>query len=287
MTPWCQWRYRPVCYLMGMAPASAPSIAVALSTLAARECRAAARALADTKQRHRGVHEARKAMRRLKSLLILAGEPFAGDLPRIDATLSQLATSLSPLRDAQVALDMARTLAGPGPSPEWLHAIEALENRSEGRMAAALHKDPRFLKRRHQLRDLAATIEALPWREVRRDTLEHALARSEKRVSKARKCVGQTASPANLHRWRRRARRLRMQLEVRRKLQKATGKTFHHPAHQDKAAARTLSKLSDALGAKQDLRALRTVLRSLREPDAVAPLLEQIGDALKRHRKVD
>jgi CHAD domain-containing protein len=268
-----------------MAQPTAPTIAAALASLAARECRAAVRALADAKQRHRGIHEARKAMRRLKSLLSLAGEPFADALPDIEATLGRLATGLSPLRDAQVAVNIARALAGPGPSTEWQHAIGALEHRSEGRMAAALHKDPRFLKRRRQLRELAATIEALSWREVRRDTIEHALSRSERRVAKAQKRVSQTPSVANLHRWRRRARRLRMQLEVRRKIQKATSKTFYRPAHEDKAAARHMAKLSDALGAKQDLRALRTVLRSLREPEAVAPLLEQIGHELKRQRK--
>jgi CHAD domain-containing protein len=272
---------------MWMAPPTAPTIAAALAIFAARECRAADRALADAKRRHRGIHEARKAMRRLKSLLVLGGEPFADALPEIEATLGRLATSLSPLRDAQVAVNMARALAGPSPSDEWLHAIGALENRSEGRMAAALHKDPRFLKRRHQLRELATAIEALPWRNARRDTIEHILARSERRVAKARKRVAHTASPANLHRWRRRARRLRMQLEVRRKLHKATGKSFQQPAHQDKADARAMSKLSDALGTKQDLRALRSVLRSLGEPEAVAPLLEQIGRELRLHRKLD
>lgn len=225
-------------------------------------------------------------MRRLKSLLALGAEPFATSLPGIEATIGALATGLSPLRDAEVAVNMARSVAGPRPSPEWRQAIKALENRREGRLEAVLHKDPRFLKRRRQLRELAAAIEALPWRKIRRNTVERALARSERRVAKAQKQVSDDPSPINLHRWRRRARRLRMQLELWRKVLKATGKPSYHRARQDKAAARAMSKLSDALGVKQDLRALRTSLRSLGRPDTVAPLLEQIRHELKKHRKV-
>jgi CHAD domain-containing protein len=271
---------------MRMPQTTAPTIAEALASFAVRECRTAMRALADAKQRHRGVHEARKAIRRLKSLLTLAAEPFAESLPSIEATLGRLATGLSPLRDAYVAVNTARMVAGPMPSSEWRHAIEALEHRSEGRLVAALARDPRFLKRRRELRDLAATIEALPWQEVRRDTVEQAIARSERRVAKAHKRASHHPSPVNLHRWRRRARRLRMQLDAWRKVLKVTGKSSHHRAHEDKAAAHAMSKLSDALGAKQDLRALRTALRSLREPEAVAPLLEHIRQELKKHRKI-
>lgn len=269
-----------------MPQAVAPTIAAALASQAIRECRGAARSLTDTKDRHRGIHETRKALRRLKSLLSIGTELFADALPELEATIGRLAIGLSPLRDAQVAVNIARSLAGPGPSAEWRAAIRALENRSEGRLAAALQKDPRFLKRRRQLRELAEAIEALPWRQVRRGTVEHALARSERRVAKAHKRVSDDPSPANLHRWRRRARRLRMQLELWRKVVKATGKPSRHQARHDKSAAHAMAKLSDALGVKQDLRALRVALRSLGQPDTVAPLLEQIRHELKKHRKV-
>jgi hypothetical protein len=271
---------------MRMPQTAARSIAEALASFAVRECHAAMRALSDSKQRHRGVHEARKAIRRLKSLLILAAEPFADSLPSIEGILARLANGLSPLRDAYVAVNTARAVAGPSPSPEWQHVIEALEHRSEGRLAAVLARDPRFLKRRRELRDLIGAIEALPWQAVRRDTVEQAIAHSERRVAKAHKRASHDPSPANLHRWRRRARRLRMQLDVWRKVLKVAGKSSHHRAHEDKAAAHAMAKLSDALGAKQDLRALRAALRSLREPQAVASLLEQIRVELKKHRKV-
>ena len=268
-----------------MSPDKPPSIAATLASSAARECRKAIRSLSDTKQRHRGVHEARKAIRRLKSLLVLAEVPFAEAMPGIEATLRHLAQSLSPLRDAYVALDTARSLAGPRPSAAWRHALEKLEHRSDGRLADELHKDPNFLKRRRQLRELAAVLEGLPWRSIRLRTINEALERSEQRVTKAHKRADKSATPVNQHDWRRKARRLRMQLELWRRVRKATGKAGHRHAPGHKEKTHDMSKLSDALGKKQDLRALRVTLRSFREPEAVAPLLEQIRQELKKHRK--
>jgi CHAD domain-containing protein len=268
-----------------MSPDKKPSIAAALASSASRECRRAIRMLSDAKDRHKGIHEARKAIRRLKSLLVLAEEPFADALPGLKATLAHLAAGLSPLRDAHVALTTARALAGPRPTPEWRHALGKLEHRSEGRLAAELHKDPNFLKRRRQLRELEAALEGLPWRSIRQRTIEEALARSERRVARAHRRANKDPSPANLHDWRRKARRLRMQLELWRRVRKATGKGAHRHAAGQKEKTREMSRLSDALGAKQDLRALRAALRALREPEATAPLVEQIRQELKKHRK--
>lgn len=273
-------------YVVPMPHTSPPSIQSALAALAGRECRGAARALADVKDRHRGIHEARKSLRRLKSLLTLGAEPFAAQLPALTERIGKLAVGLSPLRDAHVALHTAQVLAGPGPSPEWQAAIHALENRRDGRLAAALTKDPRFLKRRHQIRDLGDAIEVLPWKAVTRRTIEQAIATSERRVARAEKRVRKDSSVANLHRWRRRARRLRMQLEFWRKVLKATGKSAHKRSAHDKAAVHGMSRISDALGAKQDLRALRATLRSLKAPLALDPLLERIAHELKAHRKI-
>lgn len=263
-----------------------PSIQAALAALAGRECRGAARALADVKDRHRGIHEARKSLRRLKSLLALGAEPFADRLPSLNERIGKLATGLSPLRDAHVAVHTAQVLAGPGASVEWQQAIHALENRRDGRLAAALTKDPRFLKRRHQIRDLGDAIELLPWKSVTRRMIEQAIATSERRVARAEKRVRKDGSVANLHRWRRRARRLRMQLEFWRKVLKASGKSAHKRGPHDKAAVQAMTRLSDALGAKQDLRALRATLRTLKAPLTLDPLLDRIARELKARRKI-
>ncbi|SEN13753.1 CHAD domain-containing protein [Luteibacter sp. UNCMF331Sha3.1] len=264
-----------------MSPAQPPRLAEALAALAARECRAAERALADTKRRHRGVHEARKAIRRLKSLLLLGRKPFADTLPAIERALAQLAGGLSPLRDARVAADVARSLVGPSPSLAWRGAIETLEHRCEGHLVEALHKDPRFLKRRRMLRELGVAIAGLPWRRLGRARIEKELARSEKRVHKACKRATKDPTSINLHTWRRRVRRLRMQREAWRGVAKAIGIPPYRHARRDKAETRALSKLSDTLGARQDLKALNAVLGKLGDPATVSPLRVQVREALK------
>lgn len=269
-----------------MPPKSAPSIPTALALFASRECRSIARSLANTKDRHGGIHAARKGLRRLKSLLRLGADVFGGSLADIEARIGKLATGLSPLRDAHVAVALAQKLAGPRPSPAWAEAITMLEHRRDGRLVEALHKDPRFLKRRHAVRDIGDLVERLPWRLVKRGVVEATLDDQQQRVVSAGKRVRKEATPANLHRWRRRARRLRMQLQHWRRILHAANKTAHHRAKHDKASTHAMSKLSDALGAKQDLRALRVHLRALKKPALTAPLTDQIAEELKKHRKL-
>ncbi|UPG92509.1 CHAD domain-containing protein [Luteibacter aegosomatissinici] len=269
-----------------MPPKSAPSIPTALALFASRECRSVARSLANTKDRHAGIHAARKGLRRLKSLLRLGADVFGANLADIEGRIGKLAASLSPLRDAHVAVTLAHTLAGPRPSAAWAEAITTLEHRRDGRLIEALQKDPRFLKRRHAVRELGDMVERLPWRLVKRGVVESTLDDQQQRVVAAGKRVRKDASPGNLHRWRRRARRLRMQLQYWRRVLRAANKTAHHRAKHDKASTHAMSKLSDALGAKQDLRALRVNLRALKKPALTAPLTDQIAEELKKHRKL-
>src|ERR1700754_4768491 len=102
------------------------TVADALASLAARESRRAIRSLSDTADRHKGVHEARKSIRRLKSLLALGAGRFGGALEPVWNELSSLATGLSSLRDAHVAVNIARGVAGEPPLPRWSPAIARL-----------------------------------------------------------------------------------------------------------------------------------------------------------------
>jgi hypothetical protein len=77
-----------------------------------------------------------------------------------------------------------------------------------------------------------------------------------------------------------------MQLEFWRKVLKASGKFAHKRGAKDKAAVHAMTRLSDALGAKQDLRALRATLRTLKAPLTLEPLLERIAHELKARRKI-
>lgn len=258
-----------------------PSLAAALANLASREARRAVRSLADTSDHHKGVHEARKSIRRLKSLLDLGGDHFAAGREPIVRHLSRLATGLSSLRDAHVAVTIARHVAGDTPSPGWTAAIGWLEARRDAMLDEAFRKDPGFARRRQRLTEAGSAIRTLPWDAVTRHDIEQAIARSERRVAKAGAKAFESPGTGNLHRWRRRARRLRMQLDFWRKALKSTGRSAHHRTHQDKAAQARMSSLSDALGARQDLRSLRSVLRSLGDAEALAPLFDDIRRASK------
>lgn len=68
-------------------------------------------ALSRSRSRHRGVHEARKAIRRLRALLGLGDDIFGAAGEAIDEQLSRVGKSLSTLRDAQVVVDTTRRCA--------------------------------------------------------------------------------------------------------------------------------------------------------------------------------
>lgn len=263
-------------------------LAPILADVATAECRRARRALGDTRQRHRGIHEARKALRRLKSLLRLGGTTFADALPSLEKAIDRLAVGLSSVRDAHVAVDTAGMLADSLDDADacdaWARAIERLAQRSEACLADALNDDPGFQRRRREVDDLARQVQSLDWQRLTTEDIAIALAHSERRVTRARKRMGKAATVANLHRWRRRARRLRMQLELLRKARKAAGQPAPAHASRDKALARAMSSLSDAIGARQDLRLLRTILRRVADADTAPVLIRATTRALKAHR---
>ncbi|KAF1009201.1 MAG: hypothetical protein GAK28_00834 [Luteibacter sp.] len=186
-----------------MAPMTTPkpSLAAALADLTTREARRALRSLGDDGDRHTGVHEARKSLRRLKSLLDLGGERFDANREPIVRGLTRLASSLSTLRDAHVAVTIARHVGGESPSERWSTAIAWLEARRDAMLDEALRKDPGFGKRRQRLAAIGAAITALPWDTVERPDIERALARSERRVAKAGGKAATQATTGNLHRW--------------------------------------------------------------------------------------
>lgn len=260
-----------------------PTLASAVIALAVRECNGIVRALSNSKDRHRGVHAARKGLRRLKSLLRLGTDAFGDTLAPVEQRIAHLATGLSHLRDVHVAVDMAGHVAGPHPADPWPAVIERLVHRRDGHLAAALQADPGFLKRRRDVRELSSAIQSLPCKGLKRKAIDAALQRSERGVRKAHKRAHKAPTLENLHRWRRRARRLRMQLQAWQQLLAMTGKTDKGRGKSHRQATRAMARLSDALGARQDLTALLTTLRGLHEPGLVEAVEEQIVRHIESH----
>jgi len=95
------------------------------------------------------------------------------------------------------------------------------------------------------------------WDALRKRGVRAAVARSRRRVDKARRRAQDSGDVERLHAWRRRARRLRMQLDTLESLGLSAGE-------EDTARrknARSLHRLTDALGRQQDLRMLRHCVR--------------------------
>ena len=188
--------------------------------LAREECRAIARALAATKRIHPAIHDARKSIRRLRALLALVDDRMP-DASIIDRQLERLGDGLSLLRDAHVVVETATRFAK-GHRKRWQPAIQALEARRDARLASALERDPGFLKRRALVTRLEVRIDFLDWSRLRLSDLGDGAEASQARLDRAESRAAFDLAPEHLHRWRRRVRRLRFQLEAIGKLSPAT-----------------------------------------------------------------
>ncbi len=246
-----------------MKHASHTRLVQALAGMGIDESKAIDRALASARDPHKGVHEARKAIRRLRALLSFGGKIFGAEGERLDRALRALGRGLSRLRDAQVAVATMQTLArrDKAHADTWRGAIEALSARRAELLAQAMIVDPAFGRRRRRLAAVGKAIENLPWDALDDAAIADELERSRKRVDKAAKRSEDTGTAASVHRWRRRVRRLRMQLLALDTLRE--GGIRIRGIRNEHAALKEQTKLADALGKQQDLHVLRTILRGM------------------------
>lgn len=232
--------------------------------LICEECRAAQQALAAKRHPHDSVHSARKAIRRLRAVLSLAAHRFDA-IERADRELRLLGRGLSRLRDAHVIATVARSLADQGDADAWTPAIACLERRRERLLAKAMTRDPGFTHRRAELGRAIERLAPLPWDALTPGDVDKALGRSAKRVAKAQARAHAAPSVQAIHAWRRRTRRLRMQLEAIKQLRLKSAKSAKRGLDKFASAKdlKALRTLADRLGDFQDLQLLERVLRRL------------------------
>lgn len=240
-----------------------------LAALVAEDATALTSALALAPVDPRGVHEARKAVRRLRSVLALARDRLGDEARTLDRDLRDLARGLSSLRDAHVVHATAAAIARDSDAPDdailWGRIVQALSLRHDALLAIALEQDPGFVQRQTLAHRHADQLRALPWRRVHASDLRHGLRRSMRRQQRARQRALASDQPDDLHDWRRRLRRMRMQLHAL--------KTLRVRAGADKSArgpGKMMARLVDQLGTLQDLELLHTALRQL-DRDAAPP----------------
>lgn len=257
---------------------AADSPGTAASNLLTEDCEVILAALPSPKDQNDAVHAARKAVRRMRALLALLADSGL-DIEREDLALRRLGKGLSRLRDAHVVVETAKRLQVEHPEPSWDTIIAALEMRRARILQRSLAQDPGFARRRRVISQLHSWIARQPWRNVRRAIIRSGLARSERRVKRAAARAAHDDDPEQVHQWRRRVRRLRMQLEAADTLGVLDG---HHGARDASARkAKALHKTSDRLGWSQDLRLLRNLVRNLPADVGKAEVMLRIERALE------
>lgn len=252
------------------------------AALAAEQADKAVRSLAMRRNRHVAVHAARKAVRRLRSILCLCQEALGPDVAGIDRQCKRLATSLSDLRDAHVVAITARGLAKKHDDAIWRTAAAQLEDRRDRLLEELLVMDPDFRKWRSRLGVLANAIATLPWDHLSANHLREGIKRSRHEVAKAQHRSERVPGLANRHRWRRRLRRLRMQLQA---IQDARGAApILEKLHTGKshASISALSKQANELGRLQDLHLLRSSLKVLDKSLPLALLRRRVRTEMNR-----
>ena len=197
------------------APTAAP-LGLRLKVFALSELSQAQSLLAKAgDDRHAGVHQARKRLRRARAALALGRKALGREGRRLDEDLGQLCRGLSPLRDAQALIEGLQRL--PASEPSALASalpdlMDLARQRRDQCLARTLARDADFQRRRDRLLAMATRLEALDWQDVKRGAVAKSIERSEERVAKARRRA--TRNPKDDARWhamRRRLRRLRQQ----------------------------------------------------------------------------
>jgi CHAD domain-containing protein len=187
-----------------------------LGEYAANELMRAARQLGrQGEERHDGVHQGRKSIRRARAALALLAPSLHAATPvrRLDGGLRSLCRGLSSLRDADALRDALLHLAkeaviGPIECERLCALVSVLRAR---RLSAALQRDPDFARRRQRLAQAIERLQRLPWDTVGPEALKAAHAVSVARLQKALKRAAKSEDPEDWHLLRRRLRRLRQQ----------------------------------------------------------------------------
>jgi CHAD domain-containing protein len=238
-------------------------------------CRTARQALTRRGDADEAIHEARKAIRRLRSLLAVARDRVEG-IEAIDDQLDRLGDGLSALRDAYVVVATSRELSTREDASGWPDAIDRLARERDALLARERARDPGFARRKRAIARIERRLRTLSW-QVRKPDLRAALKRGQRRVETAGERAEANPRPRNLHRWRRRVRRLRMQLVAAQALAPGLAREVAEPSL--KKQLRRLHDLAEALGRYQDLQVLRARLRRMPAQEEPSQLLAGLDDA--------
>ena len=267
-------------------PLSAALQAYALDQLALMEAQLRRRG----RQRHAGIHEARKAARRFRSVLVLGTAAAQTAAAEAAAAIRLVCKRLSRLRDAHVVSE----LASAGPAGLDAASVNLLRRRlkqvRDELAEDVLRRDPELRRKRRQVHKARTAMQAEAWPVLSAEEVLLALRRSAARVHKAQRDAHKADSLALRHRWRRRVRRLRVQLQILAEIghdkawprtTRAAAKWILAEAADSMPSVDELRALGDALGQQQDRVLLRTAVRRAFDSPQREALLQMLPQPRK------
>jgi hypothetical protein len=242
---------------------------------------------------HDGVHNARKAIARLRACLVLLRESALA-ARALETHLRALAHGLSELRDSQAAFATAKRLRGESRDARertvWRELAQELKAQRERSLGAALVIDPGYAAHRRDIAETRSAITAIAWTRLSTGDVERALALCAKRARKARDGAREATAEAPRHKLRRRSRRLLLQIELLRTISRdATRPRAAAAAHaaldgvfHDSKQRKSRKDVVEALGWEQDLRVLRRALQGRAPSPAQRRVLTLLRAELQR-----
>jgi len=225
-------------------------------------------------ERLKQVHDIRVHLKKLRAALRLVRSAIGAHYQTENACFRDVAHELSPLRDAQAALEMFDKLADiarqQGADDSFTAALKALRQRlaEEQRPVAKQATDEVWARLAETLHAAAKRVEAWTNDVDGFETIAEGLENSYRRGRRAMQCALERTSPETLHEWRKQAKYHRYQVNL---LEEAWPEAM-------KSRAKSLKQLSDLLGADHDLVVLRGKLEAgaAERDEAAAPLLELV-----------
>ena len=164
--------------------------------------------------RHGGIHEARKCLRRARAMLALGVDVLGTGAMRLDTELARLCRGLSGLRDAQAVVEALHRLNGDTQLPSAVRslAVKMARQQRDDILDKVMADDIEFGQRRQRLLRAETRLERLDWSSITRDGVKDALARSFRRMERARRRAKRRQDDDQAwHTFRRRLRRWRHQ----------------------------------------------------------------------------
>lgn len=234
---------------------------------------------------HRAIHAVRRAVRRFRSMLALCVDAAPDQFGAIDRRVRRVGKRLSVLRDAHVLVMTTSRLRRSDGRDIWQALDRWLRRERRRLLAQTLADDPDFAALLRRVRRAARDLAAIDFEGVSGDAILRALRASAADMANAERKANARPREALRHRWRRRVRRLRLQLEglavlvddvnlpavVRVEAQGVLAEALLAVP-----SAATLAVLADRLGDQQDEKHLAAAVR---RQDAL-PFREEILAAL-------